>query len=135
MSSLAPNAVKKAWYYLATSVDRQTRCCVAHALLVERTYDTMQPLVDQTLRLMPHVQNFYSDGLDTSQTLIYRRGRQHAQHTALPDKSQTYTVEGVNADLRCYVSALLRRSRAPLPLFCPQCQCLGAVAAPLAHRL
>jgi len=33
----------------------------------------------------------------------------------MPDKSQTYSVEGVNADLRCYVSSLLRRNRCFAP--------------------
>ena len=84
---------------------------MASDVLAERTYETMQPLVDQTMAHMPQVQQFYSDGLDTYQTLVYWRGRHKAQHTPVPDKSQTYTVEGVNADLRCYVSCLLRRNR------------------------
>lgn len=84
---------------------------MAYDLLTERTYDTMQPLVDRTMTQMPQVQQFYSDGLEIYQTLVYWRGRHKAMHTSMPDKSQTYTVEGVNADLRCYVSALLRRNR------------------------
>ena len=41
------------------------------------------------------------------QTLIYTRGT----HTPMPDKSETYRVEGVNAELRHYLARLARRSR------------------------
>ena len=32
-------------------------------------------------------------------------------HTSLKNKSQTYTVEGVNSDLRHYIPALRRKSK------------------------
>ena len=34
-----------------------------------------------------------------------------ARHQTMPDKSQTYSVEGDNADLRHYLARLARRSR------------------------
>lgn len=71
----------------------------------------MQPLVDQIFTQVPQAQQFYSDGLTTYQQLVYRQGRRAAQHEVAPGKSQTYTVEGTNADLRCYVPPLARRSR------------------------
>lgn len=43
--------------------------------------------------------------------LVYRDGKLHARHDVAPGKEQTYTVEGINADLRCYVPALDRRGR------------------------
>jgi IS1 family transposase len=97
--------------YLVTAVNRRTRCIVAWDVVTERTFDTMQPVVDHVMERLPQVQQFYSDGLDTYRTLVYWRGRHKAQHQGVPDKSQTYTVEGVNADLRCYVPALDRRGR------------------------
>ncbi len=35
----------------------------------------------------------------------------HGMYTAMPDKSETYRVEGVNAELRHYLARLARRSR------------------------
>ena len=92
-------------------MSRKTRCIVAWDVVEERSYETMQPLLDQALERLPHAQRFYSDGLDTYQTLVYRQGRRQVCHQVAPGKSQTYTIEGTNADLRCYVPPLDRRSR------------------------
>ncbi len=67
--------------------------------------DTLQPLADQTAGL--GVQQYFSDGLEAYRGLHYRQ----AQHTVAPGKSQTYSVEAVNADLRHYLARLGRRSR------------------------
>lgn len=80
-------------------------------MVEERSYDTLQPLVDQVFEQVEKVQQFYSDGLGTYQELVYRQGRRMARHEVAPGKSQTYTVEGTNADLRCYVPALDRKGR------------------------
>ena len=55
----------------------------------------------------PQAQQYYSDAFGVYDQLIY----DPAQHQALPDKSQTYSVEGCNADLRHYLARLARRSR------------------------
>ncbi len=47
----------------------------------------------------------YGDEMKRLQALLYTLGT----HTPMPDKSQTYRVEGVNAELRHYL-ARLRRS-------------------------
>ena len=52
-------------------------------------------------------QQFYSDGLSTYPTLLYYNG----QHEANDNKSQTYSVEAVNADMRHYLARLARRNR------------------------
>ncbi len=96
--------------YLVTFVDRATRCLVSWSLVTQRSFDTMQPLVDAVWQHSPHPPQrrlFYSDQLDTYRTLVYRQGT----HQPQPNKSQTYSVEGLNADLRCYLSALVRRTR------------------------
>lgn len=67
----------------------------------------MQAVVDQ----VPPTQQFYSDGLKVYQTLIYTIRRLDALHTVAKGKSQTYTVEAVNADLRHYIARLNRKSR------------------------
>jgi IS1 family transposase len=89
---------------IATAVDRLTRCIVGWAVVEERTFDTLQPVIDQVPR---SCRQFYSDGLNTYPTLLYYEGT----HQALPDKSQTYSVEGSNAEIRHYLGRLHRRSR------------------------
>lgn len=84
---------------------------MAHAVVEERSYDTMQPLVDEVFERVPQVKQFYSDELPLYSALIYRQGRRAARHQAVAGKKQTYTVEGTNADLRCYVPPLDRRGR------------------------
>jgi len=96
--------------YLVTFVERATRCLVSWEVVTQRTFETMQPLVDAVWQHSPNPPQrrlFYSDQLDTYATLVYR----HGTHQPQPNKSQTYSVEGLNADLRCYLSALVRRSR------------------------
>ena len=63
----------------------------------------MQSLVDRA----PPAQQYYSDEFNTYGTLVYLPGR----HEFMGDKSQTYSVEGANADLRHYLARLGRRSR------------------------
>lgn len=84
---------------------------MAFDVVRERTYETMQPLVDTAFALVKAVTQFFSDGLVTYGELVYRAGKRVAFHDVLPGKEQTYTVEGTNADLRCYVPALDRRGR------------------------
>lgn len=99
------------WLYVATIVERRTRCVVAHAVVEERTFDTLQPLVDQVFAVVPQVKQFYSDGLSTYQELAYCCGHKRAGHQVVDGKRETYSVEGTNADLRCYVPPLDRRGR------------------------
>jgi insertion element IS1 protein InsB len=84
-------------------VDRATRCILGWAVTRERNERLFQSLLDQT----PQASHYYSDALPTYEALIYYPAR----HQAMPDKSQTYSVEGDNADLRHYLARLARRSR------------------------
>jgi IS1 family transposase len=52
-------------------------------------------------------EQYYSDQFPLYDSLIYRRG----YHLSLSDKSETYSVEGDNAELRHYLTRLVRRSR------------------------
>jgi insertion element IS1 protein InsB len=67
--------------------------------------NTLQPLVDQTAALRPT--HYFSDGYEVYRTLLYQQG----QHEVAPGKSETYSVEGDNADLRHYLARLGRKSR------------------------
>src|SRR5688500_10091708 len=62
----------------------------------------MQSVVDAA----PHARTYYSDAFNTYRELCW-----WGEHRAMYDKSQTYSVEGDNAQLRHYLARLGRRSR------------------------
>ena len=84
-------------------IDRATRCILGWAIIPERTFEAMQALLDRS----PQATWYYSDYFSTYHALVYYPGH----HRALKDKSQTFTVEGVNADLRHYMAPFRRASR------------------------
>ena len=85
-----------------TIVDRQTRCFLAIVAVEDRT----QPIAQQMVEQGP-AEQYFSDQYYLYDLLTYRRG----PHLSLPDKSETYSVEGANAELRHYLTRLARRSR------------------------
>jgi insertion element IS1 protein InsB len=62
----------------------------------------MQQVIDSA----PHASNYFSDAFNTYRELCW-----WGAHTSMSDKSQTYSVEGTNAELRHYLARLARRSR------------------------
>lgn len=85
-----------------TIVDRQTRCFLAIEAVEYRTQAIAQQLVNQV-----PAEQYYSDRYPLYDSLTYRRG----PHLSLADKSETFSVEGANAELRHYLTRLVRRSR------------------------
>jgi IS1 family transposase len=67
-----------------------------------RSVGQMQELIDSS----PSAETYYSDGYSLYQELSY-----WGVHIVAPGKSQTYTVESINADLRRYLPGAARRSR------------------------
>ncbi len=92
--------MKKRWVYIVTAVDREIRCIVGWSVVRERSFGVIQSVIDQ----VPPTKQFYSDGLKVYRTLMYSLRRLDAQHTVAKGKSQTYTVEAVNADLRHHIA-------------------------------
>ena len=86
-----------------TIVDRGTSCILAWAVEPERSEDCLQQMVDAA----PQAAYYFSDLFATYRSLIYSPGR----YTPMPDKSETYRVEGDNAEMRHYLARLARRSR------------------------
>ena len=86
-----------------TCVDRATRCILGWRVLWERDADALQSVVDDA----PPARRYFSDGFNVYPALVYAPGR----HAVAPGKSQTYSVEGDNAELRHYLARLGRRSR------------------------
>jgi len=84
-------------------VDKHTNSILAWAVESERTETGLQQLVDNA----PQVAYYFSDLFATYRNLIYTPGR----YTPMPDKNETYRVEGDNAELRHYLARLARRSR------------------------
>jgi hypothetical protein len=84
-------------------VDWETHCIVGWAVVWERSWAAMQGMVEGT---DPATQ-YYSDGCATYKALVYYPGR----HVVGASKSQTYSVEADNAELRHYLARLGHRSR------------------------
>lgn len=69
----------------------------------DRDQATIQALVDGA----PRAEHYYSDAWTGYANVVYHPG----QHTHLPNKTQTYSVEANNAELRHYLARLFRASR------------------------
>jgi IS1 family transposase len=88
--------------YIVTAVDRLTHTIVGFAVCAERTLELLQSVIDNSIK----AENYYTDSFLMYQDLSY-----WGNHTMLKDKSETYLVEGTNADLRHYLARLQRSSR------------------------
>ena len=86
-----------------TVVDRSTSCIMGWAVDQERSEETLQKMVDHA----PQAAFYFSDLFATYRQVVYYPGR----YTPMPDKSETYRVEGDNAELRHYLARLARKSR------------------------
>jgi insertion element IS1 protein InsB len=86
-----------------TFVDRATRCIVGWRVAFYVSDDLLQVLADDA----PQAHWYYSDALAAYQDLAFDFGI----HFGMTDKSQTYSVEADNAELRHYLARLARKSR------------------------
>ena len=86
-----------------TLVERASSCVLGWAVGTERSWAVLQDLVSGSLP----AQQYYSDGFAGYAEVDYTPGR----HNVAVGKSETYRVEGVNAELRHYLGRLRRKSR------------------------
>lgn len=84
-------------------MDRATRCFLGCETVWERTQEAIQIMVDDA----PKAKRYFSDAFDTYGRLWYHYGRYEVSE----GKTDTYSVEGDNAELRHYLARLARRSR------------------------
>jgi hypothetical protein len=77
---------------LYTFVDRRTRCILDWRVVTARTGTVVQEMVPQSVL----AQSQFTLGLDVYQTGFYWP----AIHYPLDDKSETFSVQGINAELR-----------------------------------
>ena len=85
-----------------TAVTREVRQIGGYHAEWSNGSEELQEVVDSA----PKAEIYHSDGWSGYKGVSY--GGEHRAHL---DKSETYTVEGVNADLRRYIPGLARRSR------------------------
>jgi len=88
--------------YITLSITREPRQIVGFTVTESRSVEQMQGLIDSS----PAAGTYYSDGYSMYRDLCY-----WGVHIVAPRKSQTYTVEGVNSDLRRYIAGFARRSK------------------------
>ena len=103
--------------YLMTAVSRNPRKIVGFDVSFDKCAERIQNMVDAA----PPAEVYYTDGYSGYVDVVYPGHHGRNMH----DKSDTFTVEGVNADLRHYIPLLARRSRC----FARKLETLQAVVA------
>ena len=89
--------------YVITMVSRLPRQIVGFDVSFDKSPERVQAIVYQA----PEVKNYCTDGWTGYIDVVYPG--QHIRNAC--NKNDTFTVEGVNADLRHYIPVLARRSR------------------------
>ncbi|MCL2057296.1 MAG: hypothetical protein FWH02_08790 [Oscillospiraceae bacterium] len=89
--------------YIMTAVSRNPRQIVGFDVARDKTSARIQDMIDNAVP----AETYYSDGYVGYLDVVYP-GKYIRN---IRDKKDTYTVEGVNADLRHYIPLLARRSR------------------------
>ncbi len=84
-------------------MDRATRCILSWRVAWDRTQSLIQSMLDEA----PKAEQYYSDGFDVYASLWYHFGR----YAVSEGKTDTYSVEANNAELRHYLARLARSSR------------------------
>ena len=89
--------------YLMTMVSRKPRQIVGYDVAFDKSPERIQQIVDSA----HDAEAYCTDGYTGYINIVYP-GR-HVRN--IHNKTDTYTVEGVNADIRHYIPLLARRSR------------------------
>lgn len=86
-----------------TAVERNTRCVIGWRVLWQRDQEVFQDMIDTS----PKAQQYFSDAFPVYSSLVYYPGKFRISD----GKTDTFSVEGVNAEFRHYLARLVRRSR------------------------
>lgn len=89
--------------YIMTMVSRHPRQIMGYAVSTDKTAQTIQKMVDAA----PEAGTYCTDGYYGYLDVVFPGTHIYNIHS----KRDTFTVEGVNADLRHYIPCLKRRSR------------------------
>ena len=87
-----------------TMVSRFGRKIIGYDVAEDKATERIQKMVDNA----PKAKVYHSDGYPSYREISYY-GKHYAHYGW--DKSETYTVEGVNSDLRKYIPFLQRKSK------------------------
>ena len=98
-------------------ISREPRQIVGFAVATDKSPDRIQKIVDSA----PEAENYCTDGFLGYIDIVYPG--KHIRNVR--NKNDTFTVEGINADIRHYIPVLARRSRC----FCRRIETLEAVLA------
>ena len=101
--------------YVITMVSREPRQIVGFSVGADKSRERIQKIVDSA----PDANYYCTDGYLGYIDVIYPGRHIHNVH----NKNDTFTVEGINADIRHYIPVLARRSRC----FCRKIETLDAV--------
>lgn len=89
--------------YIMTMVSRSPRQIVGHVVSRDKASETIQQMVDGA----PEAARYCTDGYFGYLDVVFPGRHIFNIH----NKNDTFTVEGVNADLRHYIPTLARRNR------------------------
>ena len=89
--------------YIITMVHRQPRQIVGFDVGTDKTAERIQKIVDGG----PEAEKYCTDGYSGYMDVVFPGEHVYNVH----NKKDTFTVEGINADLRHYIPLLRRRSR------------------------
>ncbi|MDE7218406.1 MAG: hypothetical protein K2O45_02110 [Oscillospiraceae bacterium] len=89
--------------YIMTMVSRELRQILGHIVSRDKSSRTIQQMVDAA----PEAEYYCTDGYSGYLDVVFPGKHIFNIH----NKNDTFTVEGVNADLRHYIPTLARRSR------------------------
>jgi len=103
--------------YITSLISRNPRQIVGYSVAFDKSPDRLQSIVDTS----PEAERYATDGYLGYIDLIYPG----ENIRNISNKNDTFTVEGINADLRHYIPVLARRSRC----FCRSLETLDAVVA------
>jgi insertion element IS1 protein InsB len=91
------------------SVARESRLIVGAQVMEDRSWDRMQAYADE----LPFANRYCTDELAVYAEILWPPNPQGgpSSYVISYGKDETYTIEGMNADLRTYLGRLKRRSR------------------------
>ena len=91
------------------SVARESRLIVGAEVMEERSWERMPAYADE----LPFAERYCTDELAVYAELLWPPSPQgtNSNYVISQGKDETYTIEGVNADLRTYLGRLKRKSR------------------------
>ncbi|MDE5600265.1 MAG: hypothetical protein K2I60_01470, partial [Oscillospiraceae bacterium] len=86
--------------YVIIFVSSEKRQIVGYDIAFDKSRERIQQLVDDS----PKANHYYSDSYSAYEEIYYC-----GTHTLLKNKSETYTVEGINSNLGNYIAPLHRK--------------------------